>query len=167
MVHRVLEIGPGDQPRHDVGGVELSDGDEYIALDPNPSEFDFPIWRTLKEKFGSKVRMILGSREAIPENLGVFDEVVMLGSHGYPDKDLVEIDRVLATDGVLKFGVMSFGKDSFLEEWSPELEKRGYVLVNEVESVYVGTSSIGLNWDLKPVEDPKPEPYTVLTFKKG
>lgn len=61
MAYRTLEIGPGDQSRHDIGGVELGDEQEYVALDVNPEKF------------------------------GVFDEVVMLGSQGSPKKKYCSI----------------------------------------------------------------------------
>lgn len=167
MPYRTLEIGPGDQPRHDIGGVNLNDGEEYVALDVNPKEFEDPIWKQLRNRFGDKVRLAVGSREAIPDELGIFDEVVMLGSQGTPEKDLAEIDRVLGENGILKLGVATFGKANFLKEWFPVLQSRGYDLIDEHQYNYVRTMNRGYDGITKVVGNPTPKSYTVFTFRKN
>lgn len=166
MPHRILEIGPGDQPRHDVGGVELNDAEEYVALDVNPKEFEAPIWKQLGDRFGDKIRWVVSSRDAIPQELGIFNEVVMLGSQGNPKSDIVEIDRVLGNGGVLKLGVLTWGKNGLLKEWLPVLKARGYQMINERQCSYTATLNRDYDGTTSPASNSTPESYTVLTFMK-
>lgn len=163
---RILEIGPGIQPRHDLDEFGLSDNEEYVALDYNPEEFKAPIWQQLKERFSNRVNMVVGSRDAIPMGEDTFDEVIMLGSQGDPDKNIPEVDRVLSKGGILKLGVLKWAKEATLGEWQPLLEAKGFVFEGEKEHEYKSTMDRESDGGRAEASDATPQAYVVLSFRK-
>lgn len=127
MAYNILEIGPGDQPRHDVGKFNLKEGETYTAMDVEPHVFELPVWGELRKNFGDRIKQVIGSRDDIPTEIkeNSYDEVLMLGSQGDAEKNLREIDKILKVGGILKLGILKSGGEDLLKEWGAILKRQG------------------------------------------